>query len=327
MPPPARGFGGTIGAGVETTWGTEVARTNWKEMVSMGIRRQITNKPVPELGRLGQVSSHHRFNYVESDFAGGPISYCAAYDDSTLLLLTHLLGTVATTGPVSTQYTHAITLASPPPTGLTLEQISGTSGGAGLTTMAEVFEGCKFASGKISITAGGLLMVESEVIAQTSSGLEAAGTPTYTTGGERIRHNHMSGLTLGAVAQAFNSLTIDIDRGLQRNHEVGSKFTSEPYEEQLEVTCELRAKWQIDDFDIAYLAGTQSDIVIPFLGTGDNALSITLHNCQVDDITREVNSKGAIEQVVKFHPYAESSTGDQGLLLQFKNANALSTAN
>ncbi len=323
MAPPVRGAGGTLGVGVEGTWGTPVARTNWLPMVSMGLRRLITNKAEPDMGRLAAVSTMHRFPYVESDFAGGPLSWVACYDDSTILLLSHMLGLVATTGPVSTKYTHDVKLASPVPIGLTLEQISGTGNGV-LTSMAEVFEGCKFASGKLSLTAGGLLMVEGEIIAQTSAGLVAAGTPTYSSG-NRIKHNQASGVSLNGTARAVNSVSISIERQLQRNQEVGSLFTSEPYEDGLEVTVELRTKWQADAFDTVLLSGSQADLTIPFTGSGDNSLLITVHNCQVDDVQRDVSSRGAIEQVIKLRAYQDAT--DQGLSLAFGNSNVLSTTN
>jgi hypothetical protein len=299
-----------------------VARSNWKEMRSVGIRRTRTTKPVEELGRLGQVSTNHRYNFVESDFAGGPVQLYGAYDDSTILLLAHLLGAVATSG--SGPYTHLVTLASPLPTGLTLEQINGTGNGI-LTGMAEVFEGCKFSGGKLSISAGGLFVIDGEVIAQTSAGLVAAGTPTYTTGGERIRHNHAAALTIGGTATAYNSLSISIERGLSRNHEMGSLFTSEPVETQLEITGELRCKWQTAVHDTRYLAGTQVDLVLPFTGSGSNAMTLTAHNILVEDVSREVSSKGAVEQVIKFRPYADAT--DQGLSLSFVNANEASDDN
>lgn len=327
MAPPVRGFGGTLGIAEESTWGTEVARSNWKEMVSLGLRRTLTNKPVPELGRLGQVSTNHRFNYIESDFSGGPMSFIACYDDSTVMLMKHLLGAVATTG--ANPYVHDVTLASPVPTGLTLEAINGTGNGT-LTSMAEVFEGCKLASGRLYITAGGLLMVDVEVIGQTSSGLEAAGTPTYTSGGERIRHNQAGVVQFGGTTVAINSMAISIERGLERNQEVGSANTSEPVESQLDVTVELRTKWQADTFDSAYLSRTQGDLTVTFTGSGgggNNRLVITGHNMQIDDVAREVSSAGAIEQVIKGRLYSESNSGDQGLSLAFRNTNALATAN
>jgi|GEM_PF-2904597 len=321
MAVPVRGAGGSLGIGSESVWGTPVARTNWKPMVSMGLRRMITRKAEPELGRLGQASSMQRFPYDESDFAGGSIEYVACYDDSTIVLLAHLLGTVATTG--SGPYTHTVTLASPVPLGLTLEQISGTSNGS--IDPGEVFEGCKFGSGNISLTAGGLLMVKTEVMGQTSAGLVAAATPTYSSNGEQAKHNHAGSITLGGSARAFNSVSIDIDRGLTRNHELGSLFTSEPYEEGLEVSVELRTKWQTPAFDTLLLSGGVGDLVIPITGSGSKALTITVHNLQIWDVTRDVNSRGAIEQVIKGRAFADAT--DQGLALAFVNDNATATAN
>lgn len=321
---PVRGAGGTLGIGVESTWGTPVARTNWLLMKSMGLRRLVTNKEVDDLGQLGQASNMHRSSYVESDFAGGPLSWYAAYDDSTVALLAHIMGAVATSGPSGSQYTHLLTLASPVPIGVTLEQISGTGHASSITSVAEVFEGCKFAGARLSLSAGGLLVVETDVIAQTSGGLTAAGTPSHNAR-NLIRHNQSSGVSVGGTPRAFESFVINIERDLQRRHEIGSAFTSEPHENGLAVTAEFRGKWQASAFDTALLSGAQSDWTIPFTGSGDNALTITLHNVQVNEVTRDIDSRGAPELVVKVRAYADAT--DQGLALEFKNANNDATDN
>lgn len=322
---PVRGAGGSLGIGVESAWGTAVARTNWLRMNSMGLRRMITNKEVDNLGSLGAASVMHRFNHQESDFAGGPLAWYAAYDDSTVALLAHIMGAVATSGPSGTQYTHLLTLASPVPVGVTLEQISGTGHASSITAVAEVFEGCKFAGARLSLAAGGLLTVETDVIAQTSGGLVAPGTPTYTTGGNPIGHQQTTGVVVGGTPRAFQSFVINIERDLQRRHELGSAFTSEPHEESLAVTAEFRTKWQASAFDSGLLTGAQADWTIPFLGTGDNALNITLHNVQINEVTREVGSRGSIDMVVRVRAFADGT--DQGLALEFKNANNDATDN
>lgn len=322
MSNPVRGFGASLGIGVQSVYETAVARTNWKQMLSMGLHRMITNKPLGELGELGAVSSAYTGSYVESDFAGGPIEFYAAYDDSTIMLLGYLLGVVDTTG--TNPYVHDVTLATPAPVGLTLEQISGTPN-AGLTTMAEVFHGCKAASGKLSVTNGGILTIEMELIGRTSAGLVAAGTPTYSTGGELVKHNQTVGISLGGTPRAINSISVMVTRGVERNQELGSLFTSEPTEGQVEVTFEIRTKLQTSAFDVAFLAGTRADITIPFVGSGVKELLVTLHNCQVDEVTRDVNSKGAIEQVIKGRAYSDGT--NQGLSMAFTNANANAGAN
>lgn len=324
MPPPVRGFGGSIGIAEEVTWGTPVARTNWKEMVSIGLQRKVTRKPVPELGRFGAASTNHRFSYDESDFVGGPLSFNAAYDDSTILLLKHMLGANATTG--AGPFTHTLTLASPVPIGLTLEMIKGTSNGT-VTNVAEVFEGCKFAGCSLTATAGGLLVVESEVIGQTSGGETTPGSPTYTSNGERVRA-HQSGTTVSFNSGTFacNSVKYTVSRPLERNQELGSKFTSEPVEQGLlEVMVEIRTKWQSSQWMVDFLSGAQSNLVQVFTGTASKTLTATAHNCVIDDVDQQTNDAGAVEQVIKLRAYKDAT--NQGLSLAFVNANASHSAN
>ena len=47
------GRGASLGFGIESTWGTAVARTNWMRVVSTGIDRTIDKVPRPHLGTLG----------------------------------------------------------------------------------------------------------------------------------------------------------------------------------------------------------------------------------------------------------------------------------
>lgn len=323
MPAPNRGFGATLGIGSEVTWGTAVARTNWLRVVSMNLRRLPDKQPVPDLGRLGAASTTSREHFLASDFAGGPIEWIGAFDDSTILLLGHLLGTVATSG--AGPFTHTVTLQNPPTgVGLTLEQILGTSNGS--TDMAEVFEGCKFTTGRLSLTAGGLLMISGEIIAQTSGGPVAAGTPTYSSNGQRIAHNMLASVSFGGSGRGLNSVVIDIDRKTARNQELGSAFTSIPFDDgEMEVTMECRTKFQENSFDAALLADTQVDVSMAFTGTSSRALTITMHNAYVTDVDKPVNTKGGIEQTVRLR--AEKDATDQGLTLEFVNGNASASAN
>jgi hypothetical protein len=319
---PVIGSGAMLGIGEESTWGTAVSRTNWKDMVSMGLRRTISKRPVPELGRYGQASSNHRYDYIENDFAGGPLSFVVSYNDSTLLLLKHIMGDVATTG--AGPYNHEFTLASPPPIGLTLEQIRGKH--ATMDT-AEVFEGCKLNGMRMSISAGGLMMIETEVIAQTSA-RAAAGTPTATSGGERIRHNHAASVsvTWNSNVRPVNSFSLTLERNLERNQELGSQFTSEPYESDgLSVLFEMRRKWQDEAFDDDFEADTQSTLALDFNGSSGRAFEISMPGAKIYDVEREVSSRGAIEQVIRGRALATSTS--EGLRIIVTNANATAEAN
>jgi hypothetical protein len=288
---------------------------------SVGLQRQCEHEIIPDLGAFGQVSTNPRQHYQRNDYAGGPISWCVAYDDSSVLLLAHILGTVGSTSLGGGLHRHDITLASPVPTGLTLEQGNGTHS----FNSAEVFEGCKFTSARLALDAQGILMCEAEVIAQTSGGLAAPGTPTFSSGGEHVKHNHAAVVTLGGVAVPLKSYAITIDRGLERLHEIGSLFTQEPVETRLSVTIDCVAAWQQNNIDTNYLAATEADFVDTFTGSGGKVMEITGHNAMVWSMSRPVSGPGMVEQRFQFKCFADAT--DQGLKIAVTNGNASAIAN
>lgn len=316
-----RGFGASLGIGREVTWGTAVARTLWLRLASHGLIRKRKKTPVPHLMDLGQAAANSRHHYIESDFVEGPLSIPMAYDDATLAICLQLLGANSTTG--TNPYTHTMTLAQPGQTGLTLEAISGTPASGG-GNMAEVFEGCLFTSGTFTFEAGKVAMLDLNVIGETSGGLASAGTPTYSSGGEYIKHNHIGALTYNSVARKVRRMTIEVNRNLERNHELGSLFTSRPVEGPISVSGEVTTNWQQSDWDTDYVGDVQDDMTFTFT-SGAKSLACTLHNVVLEEVNRPVSSAGAITQTAKFRAYADAS--DLGIQLAFTNTNSSATAN
>lgn len=321
------GFGGTWFIAQEATWGTAAARTNAIRMNSVGLIRNITRELVPHLGDIGQVSTNPKHDFVKDDMAGGPGQFCLAYDDSSLMLLRHMFGTVADSGAPST-YTHLFSLASALPVGLTIEQINGTPGTV-LTNMTEVFEGCRIASWSLGCEAGGLLTADVEVIAQTSGGIVAAGSPTLPGAPEYIKHNHAGAFTFNSVVRPFRSFKLNVSRGMQRNQEMGSNFTSEPFETQLDVMLEVTTLWQQSNWYSEYLAGTQADGTLTFTGsTSPNSCALTFQGGKINSVKRAVSAKGAILETISMRLFADAASGsDQGVTLSMVNDNALYTDN
>lgn len=313
-----RGFGASIGVGEESTWGTEVARSNWVRVTSASIRRERAKVVIPDLGRLGQASSNHREFFVDYDYVSGGFDWLVAYDDSTILLLKHLLGANVTAG--AGPYTHTLTCASPVPTGLSIEQITGTHG----FNSAQQFTGCKLTSGRISCAPGSPLTASVQVIGKTSGGLEAAGTPTYSSNGERVLQHGAGTIALGGTTVPLKGFDISIDRGLERLREIGSLFTSEPVEQRLNVTIECTMAWQQADWHTKYFADTQGDFAVTFT-SGAKSLAITAHNCLIEDLSEPVSSAGMVEQRATLRAFADAS--DQGLTLVFTNGNSSHSAN
>lgn len=316
----AVGHGAFVGFGEESSYGTEAARANWMRVNSISIKRERMKQILPDLGSYGQASSNPREFFVERDDVVGGFGVVMSYDDSTLLLLKHLLGAVATgSGP---PYTHTFTLASPGPTGLTIEAAPGNTPGF---NHAQQFVGCRLSSGVITIVPGKPLTMDLTVMGRTSGGLEAIGSPTLTAP-SRIYQHQAGAITLGATTVALKQMVIRIDRGLARLPEVGSLHTSAPTEERLSIEIELKAAWQANKFHTNWFADTQEDLAVTFTGPSSKSMVITAHNCLVMDTSEPVSGPGVIEQTIKLKPFAESG-GDQGLAIAMTNANSSATAN
>jgi hypothetical protein len=321
---PVRGFGLSLGIGQESAWGTPVAITNWLRLVSSTLDRKITRERLGHQGSYGQVSTHHRYKFDKEELSGGRIEWHPCYNDSTAMILRHVFGTTPTDAGAN-PYTHTYTLASPPPAGLTLEQIDGTHA---TLDPARVFEGCKVDSFELTIEAGRPVLAAMEVIGQTATGYQApSATPTYTTSPFQMLPNHLDttlGVTFNSNVLTSRRLVLSVRRNLQRNMENGSLFTSEPFENRLEVELELEVLWSSATPRLGHYAGTTSDLTFT-LSNSPRSAAFTLHNCTIDDVSSPVQAADGIRQTVKFVPDADAT--DQGLGLVLTNANALYTAN
>jgi hypothetical protein len=316
-----RGFGASIGIGVESVYGTPVARTNWLRGTTVSGRRTLDKPLVPHLGDLSQVSTMMRNFYTASDNASGTISYPLAYDDSSVLLARHTFGTNADGG--AGPFTHTMTLSSPLPGPLTVEQISGTPATGNMT---EVFTSCLINTTRYIFEVGKIAMVEHDFIAQTSGGLVAAGTPSQNVTREYVQHQQAgtSFSVFGSVL-AVRKFTIAINRNLQRNQELGALTTQIPIEGGLEIEMEAQVLWQSATWYTNYLNSTQGNLQLTFTGTSSRSLAITSQNVLVVDRSAPVNTAGGILETIKLRPHADAS--NQGLSMVFTNGNAVHTSN
>lgn len=320
-----RGFGSTIGFGFESTWGTAVSRTNWLRAISNTLKREIAKEKIPHLGSYGQASTNYRYSYLASDNVSGTVEWPVAFDDSSISLLRACLGGNTTTGVGP--YTHTLSLVSPLPASLgwlTIESIYGTmasTGGNG----AEVFEGCLANSLTLACSAGGVMTGSIDFIGETSGGAAAAGTPTYSSNGEYVKHNQLTSLTYNSTTRKLRDFKLMISRGLDRNQELGSLFTQQPVENRLRIEAEVSMLWQTQDWKDEFLNNTQSNCTIVWTGSTNNLMTMTLHNVLIEDVSDPVSTAGGVVRTVKMCAYADGT--NQGLTIACRNDNSTVTAN
>jgi len=301
------GRGAAVGAGEESTWGTAVARSAWRPLISSNLLRTIERIPRPNL-QTGTTGVMRRSHLTASDSAGGAVSIEQTYEN-TGIWLKHLMGAVTTTG--SGPYTHTYTLGTLP-TGLTIENVRGTG-------TSEVFEGCRIASGSFAISSGGVMAMDFDVIAETSAARGAAATPSYGAGDTVVLHSHAGQFNFDSANYDLVSMSLTVNNALARRQLLGSAVTKQPLRSDFQ-SVELSVEIEVEDtLYTALLADTSGDATISFSSAALSA-TFVIQNAYLTAASDPVTSAGIISQSLTF--VGESDGTDEGLSIAIVNANS-----
>ena len=316
MAQPKTSRNAAVGVGEESTYGTAVSRTNWRPIRPGGsLQRRTVTAPIDDMYTGAGFGSPRRA--VDADESGGRVSLMASYTRMGMLLK-HALGSLATTGPSGAgAYVHTYTIGALPP-GLSLELLRGNA------TNSELFEGCRVSGFELSVAARGRMTLNLDFIAETST-RPTAGTATFGASDDFILHSQAGTLAFNSVAYTLRSMTLTGDNGLERRDLLGSIKTAEPAEAQNRVftmVCEMEDS--DDNFYTAEAAQTETDAVLTFTGSGNNAATITLRNCTVE-VSDPVSARGILVRTVTF--YGKPDGTDKALTIAVTNDNSSGTVN
>ena len=311
------GRGATLGIAEETTWGTAVAATNFRPLISSSLLRTIEKVPRPTL-RTGAAGAMRRAHFVQADNAGGSFQVECDYN-AIGMLCKHLMGTVVdSAGPAP--FTHTYTFANTLPTGLTIENIRGTG-------TAEIFEGCKINTGTFAVSAGGVMTFDAAVIAETyGSPPRAASTSTITfdSTDAPVLHSHAGQLSFNSVNYDVIDMSLVVNNSLATRQKLGSAATLEPLRSDFQ-SVEMSVTVEVDDvLYAAYIDDTESDAVITFT-SGSDVFKFTLHNAYLSETSDPVTDANIVRQSLVL--VGQSDGTDEGLEIVITNANASGTAN
>jgi len=264
------GRGAAYGFGVESTWGTPVALTNWlRAMPGADLRRDISKVPRNPLHMGGAVNSSLS-HYVSKDDAGGSSVFEVGYQNFGLIWK-HLVNDTNVTDTGTGPYTHVYAPTETETAGLTVEQIKGRTPTA---VRSETFEGMKIKDGTLSISPGGVLTCQLNWLGETSAARAAASTPSYGADAP-VLHHHAGQMNINSVAYTIRDMTIKVDRKLPRRDQLGSKNMLEPLPSgPYQVTCDVTLEVQ-DALYTLFTADTEFDADITFT-SGTNSVKFDL---------------------------------------------------
>ena len=306
----------SLGMGEESTWGTPVARTNWRPLNSVSLSRKVTQVPRPDL-KSDAGSAMRRGHFLSEEIVDGSASIICTYDNCGMLLKA-ALGTLADAGSGPSSYTHTYTLAASPPTGLTVEVVRGTS------TQSEVFEGCKVNGLTLAVAAGEAMMMDLDFIGQTGAARGSAGTPTYGSDENLILHSQAGQFNFNSVNYDLRSMSLKVENSLDRRQLLGSVLTSEPVRSDfMSVTMDVELE-AVDTLTAALIAGTASDATITFT-SGTRSMAITAENAYLTTASDDISDAGVVSMSCSF--VCESDGTNEGLKIVITNSDTSGTEN
>lgn len=144
-------FDHQVGFAVESTWGVSVTPTRFMSWRSGGGLQPVVRPVRSEARRAGRRTRSADLSTRRLPEVKGSFEFDAETKGAGLLLR-GIFGTVATTGPVTSRYTHTFTLGTTEPPGLTLQQGIGRPNG--VSTMPFTAIGTKITQATISGNVG-----------------------------------------------------------------------------------------------------------------------------------------------------------------------------
>jgi len=307
---------GAVGFGEESTFGTAVARAVWRPAIGLNPSLKTASSDYQDLYRSGAGSAKR--NSIDSREFSDSVSLLASYTRFGMVLK-HALGSVGSTGPVGSDYTHTYDPAALP-TGLTVEGIRGSN------ATSELAVGCQIPDWTFESSTRSKRAVFTFGLWGKDSTRPSKGTPSYGATDDPILHYHLGSTTWNSIADLKpTSVRVTGNNGLERVYT--KAVTVDSFVESGDRVYGAVVSFydtNIDDFYDAWKAGTESDLVIPY-ANGSLSLTFTLRNARITNISEPIRSGGALTREITFAPRADGS--DEALAVVIVNENASGIAN
>lgn len=288
------GAGAVLGLATEATYGTYETTSVWLAIVSSSLGGgPKLEQPGTLLPVASAVSHRTRRGAIRvSEEYGGDIEWIPTFSQKgTSVMLRHCFwAEPVTTGAGPYTHTYQVGYSLP---GLSIQQIDGTDPTD--TDVARRFDGCVVSSWEFMVSAGGFARMKASIIAQGATDPQALAGTIAVVDGEEIVAATATTFTWNSATLAAVDFSIKCDHSAVRTPYIGGYATAKPVPDGF-AAITMSAKVYVSNGDLldAYKAGTQSDLVITFTGTGNNALTITGELAKLTNCTRAVDTAGIL---------------------------------
>ena len=307
------GIGTTLSLGVESVYGTEVARTRTVDLKSTTLQATADNAAIESLGAYANAA----VAAVQTAITyGGDTTQNVAYAKSMLGLLLYLtLGTVAESGagPYDHTFTPATTLPS-----ASGELVRGTSGGE-----SEEAYGLQVSKMVLVLEAGKPAELTVTWVGKSSGARGSPGTiPTNGTARTFILGQHCPGIVWGGTTYGTQKITLTIDNKLEGVQDLGSLYIGESVRSaRMEVTVEADIVKRSGSPQVDFLANTARTLT--FRATSGTAyLNFSCPTAIIESQSDPISSAGKVMERLRFRCLSDEVTPAPVCTIILRNADA-----
>lgn len=290
---------GQLGYAAESTFGTGVTPTRFTEFITESFKRDDERIEAKGIRTGTRLIRSDRYRIGRTTVEGGIET--EIHNKGMGLLFRHMLGSVATTGPVSGAYDHTFTVGS-------LFGLSLTFEAAWVDTAAANFSkqivGAKCKSWELSTKVGELMLLKTEWSARDLTAQSSLTTASYPSTTAPFVFTDAV-LTLGGSSVDVTECVLKGTNAIDEDrHYLGSRLRKEQIEnEYREITGELTTDWTAWTDYNRFINGTEASLVLTatggLIGGAKSYQVIVTANVRTDGDTPEIGGRGRIAQPLK----------------------------
>ncbi len=324
---PGLGMNSWFGFAEENSYGTPVTPSNWLEIESESLNKEVQRIEAKSILRRGIVDN----KIVSGAIAVmGDVAFPVQYD-GWLKLAKHAFGAVADSQPdvtnAASAYNHRFTLEDTLPTGLTVELFRDTTQFTTEPNKSFVYTGCKIDKLTFEAAVDQVLKVSMGFMGQNEArASRSTATPSFSSANYAI-------FTQGTVYWNGNDIEADkfqitLSNGLGSRYKLGSALTRQPVpENKIDVSGSFEAEFvswdQYDDF----VSATKRVLILDFLGAtiGGSIKERIKFTCNQTDISKThiiLDKPGRIKLGIEFKCYRNTAQTQNEIVLDVVNTSA-----
>lgn len=324
---PGLGMNSWLGFGEESSYGTASTRTNFLEIESETLMKEVNRIEAVSILRRGVVDNKVLSGAVH---VMGDMSFPVQYD-GWMPLLKHAFGAVAHSQPdvtnAPTVYKHHFTIEDVLPTGLTFEVFRDTTQFTTEPNKSFVYTGCKIEKIELHCAVDEVLRCNVSIMGQDEArATRSSSNPTFSSAPYVIFTQGI--LTYNSNDMEVNNVALSLNNGLAPRFKLGSALTREPVADAKIVAsgsfeCEFTSWNEYDDF----VNTTERSLTLNFTGPSiaggqTYKMNFTCTQIFIDKVKLSLDRPGRILMTIDFKCYRNSASTINEIIADVYNINA-----